>query len=114
MIRLIKRLIDGRAKAPAGTRRSAHWPKIRAAHLLKEPRCQVCGGSQTLEVHHVMPFDKSPELELDPENLITLCESGKGGLVCHLAVGHLGNYRSYNPQVRLDSKLWAKKLKERP
>jgi hypothetical protein len=42
-------------------------------------------------------MDKS--LELTPDNLITLCESKKYGITCHLFVGHRGNYRLFNPDV---------------
>ena len=40
------------------------------------------------------------ELELDERNLITLCEAGENH---HFVVGHLGDWRSYNPEVRGDA-----------
>ena len=41
-----------------------------------------------------------PQLELDPNNLITLC---MGKLECHLQLGHLGNFKFYNPNIRKDA-----------
>lgn len=74
----------------------------------------MCGGKDKLEVHHIKPFHLHPELELDPSNLIVLCESGGGGLNCHLAIGHLGSYKSFNVDVVNDSATWKKKIESRP
>jgi len=78
--------------------RSKDWPKVRAAHLKKQPRCMACGSGKNLAVHHKQPFQWFPQLELDPENLITLCEGDT--LNCHLWLGHCGNFAKwYNPKV---------------
>jgi hypothetical protein len=95
-------------------RRSDKWPEVRKKHLETNPTCSVCGGSDKLEVHHIAPFHLNRELELLPHNLITLCESKKGGVNCHLWFGHLGNYKSYNIMVQNDSKHWNEKFKKRP
>ncbi len=84
--------------APDSTSRSSEWPKVRAAHLAIEPRCVVCGGTEFLAVHHVLPFHVHPELELDPTNLITLCEHP--GHECHFIWGHYFNFQAWNPNVR--------------
>lgn len=102
-----------RAKT-AGNARSSQWSLIRAAHLHRNPTCAVCGGKEKIEVHHIKPFHTNPELELDFKNLITLCEAGKNGIVCHQAIGHLGNYRSINIDVNADALLWRTKLQNRP
>lgn len=78
------------------------------------PTCAACGGIEVLEVHHIKPFNLHPELELDPLNLITLCESKKGGITCHLAWGHISNYKSFNKNVVEDAKNWKEKLENRP
>lgn len=81
--------------------RSPEWPAVAHAHLAKEPGCRVCGHQgQGLQVHHIKPFHLYPELELDPNNLITLCELR--GRDHHLLIGHLDDWASYNPQVRTD------------
>jgi 5-methylcytosine-specific restriction protein A len=87
-------------KAPKGKKRSIHWPDVRALHLKENPTCESCGGDSKIEVHHVVPFHLDPDLELDPKNLITLCERKKYGINCHLAIGHHGNYKRVNEQVR--------------
>lgn len=91
----------------ASAARSSQWPKVRAAHLVKEPACVACGASGKgvdLEVHHVVPFHVDRAKELDPTNLITLCRSGgKLGCDCHLTFGHVGSFHRYNPDVRRDA-----------
>lgn len=94
--------------------RSPQWAKIRREHLVKQPVCQACGSKENLEVHHKMPFHKEPAKELDPNNLITLCESGANGVNCHLAWGHLGSFRSYNVHVERDAAEWKHRVEGRP
>lgn len=96
-------------KAPLGSRRSSKWPKVRAEHLKENSTCAVCQGTNKLEIHHVEPFHQAPEKELDPSNLITLCEGNKVHN-CHLTWGHLGNYKNCNPDVVVDAQIWNKKL----
>ena len=93
-----------------GAVRSPEWQKVRRKHLEKNPNCALCGGNKVIEVHHIQPFHLHPTLELEPTNLITLCESGDNGIVCHRAFGHLGNYKKMNPSVVSDVKEWNKKL----
>lgn len=97
-----------------GAIRSPKWRKVREEHLRRNPNCAVCGGDKVIEVHHIIPFHLKPELELDPSNLITLCEEGKNGIVCHRAIGHLGSYQSINHDVENDSEIWRWKIKNRP
>jgi hypothetical protein len=112
---LIKHLVDAaKGKHPITAARSGHWPAVRKQHLALHPVCEVCGGTEKLEVHHRRPFHLHPDLELDPSNLVTLCESGKGGVNCHLHFGHLGSYRSFNVDVLLDAAIWLGKIKNRP
>jgi 5-methylcytosine-specific restriction protein A len=72
----------------------------------------VCGSRKNLEVHHKRPFHLFPKRELDPTNLITLCE-GKGG-GCHLHFGHLFCFSSFNPKIDEDAAEWAVKIRARP
>lgn len=81
-------------------KRSPKWPETRRAHLKVQPICQACGGSDKLQVHHIRPFHLHPELELDPNNLLTLCE--KRGHDCHFVFGHFHNWTLYNPNVIAD------------
>ncbi|NBW12214.1 MAG: hypothetical protein EBR82_29705 [Caulobacteraceae bacterium] len=45
-------------------------------------------------MHHIHPYHKRPELELDDGNLITMCRD------CHLSVAHAYDWKSHRPQVR--------------
>lgn len=113
---IVKHLVDAaQGKHPLGTKRSGQWPRVRAEHLKLQPVCAVCGGKDKLEVHHQKPFHLDPSLELEPSNLITLCEAKwLGGLNCHLVFGHLGNYKSFNASIRADAATWAQKFSTRP
>lgn len=104
----VKDTIQGKAKL--GHKRSSKWPKIRKEFLLKNPKCAVCSGTKSLEAHHIIPFHVNPDLELDPNNLVALCESKSYGIICHLLVGHLGNYKNVNPNVKEDVAFWNEKL----
>jgi 5-methylcytosine-specific restriction enzyme A len=99
-------------KIPSGSKRSSKWESVRKKHLADHPICEICEGKARLNVHHIKPFHLHPELELEPTNLITLCESNSHGINCHLLVGHLGNFKNINPNSVEDSKLWNSKLKE--
>lgn len=109
MLTRAKDLLQGKVSL-SDPRRSSRWPKVRNEHLLKHPCCEVCGGKKFLNVHHIKPFNTNPELELEPSNLITLCEAEKKGVNCHLWFGHLGNFKTINPNVIDDTLLWKLKL----
>lgn len=112
---IVKHIIDAaKGKHPFTKSRSGRWPAARKKHLEEHPACEVCGGTEKLEVHHRRPFHLHPELELDPSNLITLCEANHGGVNCHLFVGHLGSFKSFNESVSEDAASWASKIKVRP
>jgi hypothetical protein len=89
-----------------GIPRSPHWKTVRTTFRRAHPFCDACGpGSPRvhLEVHHVIPYHLCallgrPDLELDPRNLVVLCEDE--GFDHHLLVGHLGDFQTSNPIVR--------------
>jgi 5-methylcytosine-specific restriction endonuclease McrA len=109
-----------------GVARSPQWSRVEKEHLLREPTCMACGTRKNLQVHHVKPFHLHPKLELDPNNLITLCEAK--GKDHHLLLGHLDEWKSYNSNVREDVKRfyhksaaqiradihWQKMVQQRP
>lgn len=107
---IVKRIREYFEGMPA---RSPKWPSVRKAWLKIHPACAACGTTTNLEVHHIAPFFLRPDLELNPngDNLITLCETGGN---CHLFVGHLKNFKSFNSTVREDAKIVLKKIKSRP
>jgi hypothetical protein len=89
--------------------RSPKWKDVRKTHLLSHNSCAACGKKKNLEVHHIKPVHTHPELELDPDNLITLCENS-----CHILYGHLMDFKSWNPDVIIDCKQILKKISKRP
>lgn len=106
MTNVISHLVDvARGKTTFFKRRSSAWKKFRDDFIRENPVCKVCGGSKNVIAHHIIPFHKDPALELEKSNLVTLCESGKGGLNCHLFCGHKGNYRDVNQNIKDDAVL---------
>lgn len=89
--------------------RSSKWSTVRKQHLKENPFCLACGKNTKLEVHHKIPVHISPELELDPSNLVTLCADP-----CHILFGHLMNFKSYNKTVIEDCSVYLSKVKNRP
>ena len=105
---VIKTISEYFAGLPA---RSSRWAAVRGAHLKRNPTCAACGTKEKLEVHHVHPFHLFPNLELEPSNLLTLCETGGN---CHLFIGHHKLFKSYNLQARKDAEVLLQKIKARP
>ena len=87
-------------------KRSPKWPGVEHAHLKLFPTCAACGSSEKLNVHHKRPFHLHPELELDPNNLITLCMEND----CHIYIGHGDDFKAYNPNVVEDAATVAANL----
>lgn len=109
-----------------GIRRSPHWPTVEKHFLAANPRCIACNDEQHaariaqnpllptrgLQVHHAaMPFHfcillGRPDLELDPRNLVVLCEDEKGVKTCdhHISVGHALDFQSYMPDAAAAAK----------
>lgn len=95
-----------------GRPRSSRWPRVRDQCIERDGgRCQICDEKRRryLRGHHKKPFHKFPELELDPDNVITLCEGPVFN--CHLLFGHWGDYRErWNPNIDEDVKTWQPRL----
>ena len=81
-------------------KRSTHWPTVEKHFLVDHNFCAACGGTEKLNAHHIIPFHHDKSLELDPNNLITLCMNEKE---CHLHIGHCGSFKEYNPNVKRDA-----------
>ncbi len=95
-----------------GIRRSSKWPAVEMAWRKAHPRCAACSSKSKggIQVHHRRPFHDCilagrPDLETDPRNLVSLCENEAGVKTKdhHITVGHLGDFRSYNPDVSVDA-----------
>lgn len=91
--------------------RSGKWPAV-SKRFLKGKKCAVCGRAESVIAHHKKPFHEFPELELDTDNLIPLCEGRT--INCHLAVGHLFSWKSHNPDVERDAATIRQKVVNRP
>ncbi len=83
-------------------RRSPQWRRVERIHLLAHPSCAACGTRTRVEVHHIVPVHVAPDRELDSGNLLSLCR-GRLHRGCHFRVGHLRNWRRWNPNVVADA-----------
>lgn len=79
--------------------RSPHWATFRKAWLKENPACAGCGSKMLPQVHHVESFHEHPEKELLKSNVLTLCM----WRLCHLHIGHKGNFEDTNENVRQDA-----------
>lgn len=85
--------------------RSSEWVQVRSDFVRKHPRCEACGSTSNLNVHHIIPFHQRPDLELVDDNLITLCREH------HFRIGHdpdgkgprKPSWLESNPNVRRDA-----------
>jgi 5-methylcytosine-specific restriction protein A len=89
---------------PFGADRSSKWPAVRNHFVKLHPVCEACGSTESLNVHHVIPFHERPDLELAMGNLITLCRDH------HFTLGHFRNWSKSNPNVRRDAAKLRKTL----
>lgn len=96
-IKAIKEKVQGKPLSL----RSSRWEGVRKDFLKTNNICAACGTKDKLQVHHIKPFHLYPELELEPSNLITLCETKQRK--CHLNIGHLGHWKRENPDVTKDA-----------
>lgn len=94
----IDRLVDN------DPRQTKAWEVVSAAYQKDHPRCEFkgCTAEGPYECHHIVPVHLDRSKALDPTNLITLCRREPNH---HLYVGHQGNFREDNPNVREDCRL---------
>jgi 5-methylcytosine-specific restriction enzyme A len=113
-----KPIVDNGAKAAHahGVKRSPLWPDVEKRHRELQPNCVCCAAGTNMttpvQVHHIIPFHfvvllKRPELELDPRNLMTLCEAErhKQAPNHHLLIGHFEDWQSFNQTAEADSQV---------
>ena len=97
---------------PERGKRSGKWPKVRDEHLKEHPFCEACGGTDNLQVHHIVPVSHGgPELE--PPNLMTLCTDGPAGTNCHYIFGHSADWKARNSNAKVDAKVFRDRLRTR-
>ena len=92
----------------AAGRRSTAWPRVRREWLGDHPECAACGTMKSLEVHHLVPVQVNPLMELVSDNLLTLCRR------CHLLVGHCDDWGSWNAEAVADAARLRDRIRRRP
>ncbi len=73
--------------------RSNGWYYLRNEFIKENYFCSACDAVKGIQVHHIKPVHLFPDLELDWDNLISLCGD------CHFVIGHSRNWRKYNINV---------------
>jgi len=51
------------------------WLELKSKVLYETGRCEICQSDRFLQVHHILSRSSNPELAMDRENLMVLCES---------------------------------------
>lgn len=112
MLWLLRRLLGmSREEVEAlSVPRSSAWRKLREQHLRENPRCEACGSTKKVVPHHIVPFHLDASRELDPTNLVSLCEGSTFN--CHLFFGHLKRWDRHNPRVLEDARMWRERMRE--
>ena len=64
----------------ANTLCNTRYRRIRKTVVARDNVCQLCGGIERLEVHHIIEKGKNPALIYDVTNMITLCKK------CHCCI----------------------------
>jgi len=55
--------------------KSSKWQSMRQQIISRDGGvCSICGFDTSLNVHHIKSHYYFPDLALDPDNLITLCQ----------------------------------------
>jgi 5-methylcytosine-specific restriction enzyme A len=89
--------------------RASAWPHERDEYLKENPMCVCCGG-RAETVHHILPVHLYPEKELVRSNYRSVCNKH----CCHQMIGHLGDFRSWNPEFDDDAEAMRNRIKNRP
>jgi len=79
--------------------RSPEWSRVRDEYYAEHPNCAFKGCTCVdcpKQIHHIKDFGRHPELELDKNNLVTVCFQH------HLDVCHQGSFREINEYARED------------
>ncbi len=61
-------------------RNKKRWLELKSKILYEKKQCEICSSKNLLHVHHILPRSSNPELTMDLENLMVLCEN------CHKKV----------------------------
>lgn len=96
---------------PPNIKRHKDWARVRDAWLKAHPECAVCKSKENVVVHHIDPVQHAPEKELVETNFLTLCEGPP--VNCHLFVGHLMNWASWNPLAQIHAAMWRYRIANR-
>jgi hypothetical protein len=107
--KLLRTLVRAaRVVAALARGRSGKWPRVERLVFERDGhRCRACGRSDCKLIgHHVCPYHVDRKKELDPNNVITMCQPAGGG--DHLGLGHTTRdgkrgWKYWNPDVVADA-----------
>ena len=63
------------------------WLQMKSDILYEKKLCEICKSDRCLHVHHILPRSSHPELGMDKENLMVLCEN------CHNKIHSEDKYK---------------------
>jgi 5-methylcytosine-specific restriction endonuclease McrA len=63
------------------------WLSLKSRILYERQYCEICKTNRFLQVHHILSRSTNPELAMDKENLMVLCEE------CHKEIHKHDKYK---------------------
>ena len=107
MTTIKKPFIDHGVAAASGRPRSPKWAAWVKA-FVRGKKCVCCGSKGPLTGHHKVPYHVDPSRELDPTNVAPICD----GTDCHLVIGHLKDFKLFNPDFDADAAAFLSRRKK--
>lgn len=100
---------DGHDHLMTGKPRNPAYRAFRERMRQRYPSCSACGTQDHWQWHHKIPvaWPGGESLELEESNGLPLCATPSR--MCHLNIGHLGDYSARNPNVTEDAKTILRK-----
>jgi hypothetical protein len=69
-------------------------------------KCVLCASVLSLQVHHIIPLSKNSDLNLNMDNLVTLCK------ICHVTKAHKDSWVNVDPDIQTELLLYIQKITE--
>ncbi len=63
------------------------WLELKSKILYEKGKCEICSSDSFLHVHHILSRSSHPELAMDEENLMVVCQD------CHKELHKYDKYK---------------------
>lgn len=91
--------IEGKEEKKRDPRKTEAYKRFAFELISFIGRCQICGTSLNLQVHHIKPIRTHPELVTEKNNCLVLCSGQNQASGCHKLCGHNGDFMLINQNI---------------